>query len=156
MTRIGVTGHQNIPAEARDTVYRLALEALTASPAPIAISSLAAGADQIVATAALAAGGSLALVVPCAHYRTTLTGDDLDRYDKLSVHAVDIEQLPFDEPSEAAFMAAGKRVVDLSDHLLAVWDGRPAAGYGGTADVVAYAREQGRPVTVIWPPGVVR
>jgi len=31
-----------------------------------------------------------------------------------------------------------------------VWDGKPARAYGGTADVVAYAREQGTPVRVIW------
>lgn len=30
-----------------------------------------------------------------------------------------------------------------TDELLAVWDGRPARGYGGMADVVKAAREQG-------------
>jgi len=53
-------------------------------------------------------------------------------------------------------MAAGKRVVDISEHVIAIWDGRPAGGYGGTADVVAYAHAVGRDVTVIWPAGVVR
>jgi len=37
-----------------------------------------------------------------------------------------------------------------------VWDGQPARAYGGTADVVAYAREHGTPVRVIWPPGAER
>jgi hypothetical protein len=33
----------------------------------------------------------------------------------------------------------------------------PAArSYGGTADVVAYAREHGTPVRVIWPDGAQR
>jgi hypothetical protein len=39
---------------------------------------------------------------------------------------------------------------------LAVWDGKPARGYGGTADVVADAKTRGIPVTIIWPPGATR
>jgi hypothetical protein len=30
-----------------------------------------------------------------------------------------------------------------------LWDGQPARGHGGTADVVAYAREGGVPVKVV-------
>ena len=35
-------------------------------------------------------------------------------------------------------------------------DGKPARSYGGTADVVTYAREPGAPVCVIWPDGAQR
>jgi hypothetical protein len=27
-------------------------------------------------------------------------------------------------------------MIDKTDHLIAVWDGKPARGYGGTADIV--------------------
>ena len=37
-----------------------------------------------------------------------------------------------------------------------VWDGLPARGHGGTAEIVAYARTLGKPVTVIWREGVTR
>ena len=47
-------------------------------------------------------------------------------------------------------------MVDTSRVLVAVWDGQSARGLGGTADVVAYARERGKPVTVIWPEGASR
>jgi hypothetical protein len=43
-----------------------------------------------------------------------------------------------------------------ADHLFAVWDGKAARGYGGTADVVAEARKRNVPVTVIWPEGASR
>ncbi|HEY1620682.1 MAG TPA: hypothetical protein VGG25_23870 [Streptosporangiaceae bacterium] len=43
-----------------------------------------------------------------------------------------------------------------ADELWAVWDGQPARGYGGTADVVAHARSKGIPVRVIWPEGARR
>jgi hypothetical protein len=46
--------------------------------------------------------------------------------------------------------------VDRSSVLVAVWDGQPARGLGGTADVVAYARQRGVPMEVIWPRGATR
>jgi hypothetical protein len=42
------------------------------------------------------------------------------------------------------------------DRLLAVWDGRPARGVGGTADIVEYARLSRVPVDIIWPSGASR
>jgi len=53
-------------------------------------------------------------------------------------------------------MAASKVMIDAADELFAVWDGKSARGHGGTADVVAYARHQGKPVRVIWPDGAQR
>jgi hypothetical protein len=64
--------------------------------------------------------------------------------------------MPYSAPGEEAFWAAGKRVVELSDEIFAVWDGRKAGGLGGTADVVAFARKKGVPVTIIWPTGSSR
>jgi hypothetical protein len=42
------------------------------------------------------------------------------------------------------------------EHLVAVWDGEPSDGHGGTGDVVAAARERGLPVTAVWPDGTAR
>jgi hypothetical protein len=47
-------------------------------------------------------------------------------------------------------------MVDQADKLFAVWDGKPARAYGGTADVVGYARDHGTPVEIIWPTGAAR
>jgi hypothetical protein len=47
-------------------------------------------------------------------------------------------------------------MIQQADRLFAVWDGKPARGYGGTADVVAYARERDIPLVVIWPDGEKR
>jgi hypothetical protein len=55
-----------------------------------------------------------------------------------------------------AHMDASRRIIDDAAELIAVWDGEPARGYGGTADVVAYATSRGTPVHVIWPPGATR
>jgi hypothetical protein len=40
--------------------------------------------------------------------------------------------------------------------MMAVWDGHPADGRGGTGDVVERARALGLPVTVVWPAGAAR
>ncbi len=48
-----------------------------------------------------------------------------------------------------AYRNVGQYVVDNSDFFIAIWDGKPAAGPGGTAEIVAYAKEQARPVAVI-------
>ncbi|MEY2438480.1 MAG: hypothetical protein QOF97_3316, partial [Acidimicrobiaceae bacterium] len=50
---------------------------------------------------------------------------------------------------EAAYERAGRAVVETSDVLVALWDGGASRGRGGTAEMVAYARERGVPVEVV-------
>jgi hypothetical protein len=66
------------------------------------------------------------------------------------------DRVPLVTFTSESHMAASKLMIDAADELYAVWDGKPARGYGGTADVVAYARERGIPVRVIWPDGAQR
>jgi hypothetical protein len=47
-----------------------------------------------------------------------------------------------------AYRAAGYRVVDSCEILIAIWNGEQAAGMGGTGDVVRYALEQSR--VILW------
>jgi hypothetical protein len=121
------------------------------------VSNLAEGADQLFAAHVLAAGGTLEAILPCEDYASSLVTDDgRARLAELRRAAGTVTTLPFSRPSEQAFLAAGQAVVQRCDHLFAVWDGRPSRGPGGTADVVAYARARGRPVTVLWVDGVLR
>ena len=46
---------------------------------------------------------------------------------------------------------AGIMLVEGSDALLAVWDGAPARGVGGTGDSVEFARSTGKPAFVLSP-----
>jgi hypothetical protein len=122
----------------------------------VGVSSLADGADQLFAAAVLALGGSLEVLVPAERYREELPAHSRPAYDRLLARAVAVERLSYTEPTDEAHMAAGRLLVDRSDVLLAIWDGRPSRGPGGTGDVVAYARERGVPVEVVWPPGAER
>jgi hypothetical protein len=121
------------------------------------VCSLAAGADQIFANAIVRLGRSLHVVVPAEGYTATF-GDPADRedFDRLVSAATVVEVLHYDTPTEEAFLAAGKRVVDLCEVLVAVWDGKEARGLGGTADIVDYARALDREVRIIWPDSVER
>jgi hypothetical protein len=156
--KIGITGHQVIPPEADKYVRSGIADCLTRWADDLTgVGSLAAGADQLFAACLLHRGGKLHVIVPCDNYETTFSNEsDLDRYVKFCNQAARIEKLPFPAPSEEAYLAAGKQVVDCTNLLLAVWDGEPARGKGGTADIVAYARQCGTEVQIIWPVGVKR
>jgi hypothetical protein len=161
VTRIGATGHQQLPAEALDSITATLREILDAEALQgdlVGYTSLAAGADQLFAGMLVEAHGELRVIVPSSGYEQTFQNDRLalQQFEGLLKKAREVELLPFDHPTEEAFFAAGRHVVDCCDSLIAIWDGQPAGGLGGTADVVAYARDTGKTVRVIWPAGVTR
>lgn len=158
MTVIGFTGHQNIPTEAIDYLREHLLTALQtyAPDGIVGICSLADGADQLFAQLLLDLGGELNVVVPSSSYEATFDAEGVLRYRQLLSRAAKTETLHWPEPSEDAFLAAGRLVADRSDVLIAVWDGRDAQGKGGTADIVRYAQQQGKRTVIIWPKGVSR
>ena len=154
---VGVTGHQRIPATARRFIDRAVDDILSRASPLIGVSSLAGGADQLFAKAVLRRGGLLRTILPCHRYEESFTDPrDLSTYRELLSSADSVEVLPFEKPSEDAYLAAGQRVVDISAMLIAVWDGIAARGRGGTADVVDYATARGVPVELVWPAGVAR
>jgi hypothetical protein len=158
--RIGVSGHQELPAQAVEFIITALADTVRAPSSDDEVrglTSLAAGADQLFAEVVLAHQGRLDIVIPCAHYEDTFTEKSAaSTFRSLLARASTVEQLKFPTPSEEAFYAAGRRIVDCCDELVAVWDGNPSRGLGGTADIVSYAVQCERPVTVIWPKGVVR
>lgn len=154
MTRLGVTGHQKLD---NDTAWPwVATEMRTAiaqTPPPlVGVTSLAAGADQLFAQLVLELGGTVAVVVPFPDYRTRFAEEaDTQRYDLLLARAAAVEVLPSCPSDDEGYLAAGKRVVDQSDAMIAVWDPEHRPGVGGTADIVAYASKRRRPITVLDP-----
>jgi hypothetical protein len=155
--RVGATGHQNLPPESVARIADDLREQLIHEAALVGVSSLAAGADQLFASVVLSLGGRLEVILPSQGYETTFDDpSSLKQYQRYLRSATTIHRLPFPEPSEEAFLEAGKEVVNRSDRLIAVWDGKPAQGLGGTADIVAYAKNRGVLITVLWPEGLIR
>jgi hypothetical protein len=158
LTALGVTGHQAIPPGIRASTVEAVREIIRRTEPPLtAVTSLAAGADQLVATELVESGGSLHVVVPSRHYDRAFSSDEnLACFQSLLEAAEDVTTLDYPEPSEEAFMAAGEAIVDSCEMLIAIWDGKPARGLGGTADVVRYARSTGKTVSIVWPDGTGR
>jgi hypothetical protein len=159
MTRVGCTGHQGFPSETAALVDREIREHLAryVDLELVGLTNLADGADQLFAQAVLDLGGALEVIVPAEQYRDGFpTEASKHGYDELFAHARRVDRLPFSESTPESHMAASEVIVDRCDVLLAVWDGEPSRGYGGTADVVAYARKRETPVEVLWPEGATR
>ncbi|WP_133907447.1 hypothetical protein [Actinophytocola oryzae] len=156
MPRIGITGHSNLTQATLPLVTDALRTALSVhAPASLTgVSCLAAGADQVFARVVLDLDGEVHVVLPSSDYRAHQP--DLAEFDALLDRAAAVHTMPFPRSGPAAYMAASEHMLARVDALLAVWDGRPASGYGGTADVVAAAHHRGLPVTVLWPPGAAR
>lgn len=154
MIRIGITGHRRLDDEtAWPWVSRELADALARARRPFAVlSSLAIGADQLLASIALEHDGTLEVVLPFPGYRARFADEqEARRYDALLLRASSVEVLPAQAADKLSYLVAGQRVVDRSDVMFAVWNGQPAADVGGTGDIVQYARRLGRPLTVFDP-----
>lgn len=158
MARIGITGHSNltgatIPLVAADIRAVLGAQA----PGLVGVTCLARGADQVFARVVLELGGSVEVVLPAADYRDRkVKPSNAAEFDDLIGKATTVNTMPFTESNREAYMAASEHVLSTVDALVAVWDGGPSGGHGGTADVVDAAQESGIPVTVVWPHGAAR
>lgn len=111
------------------------------------VSPIADGADQIAAEVALELGWELQAILPFARdvYRASLANDDArKRFDRLVGRATCLLELPGDpESSLDAYVMTGRATVSHCDFLIAVWDGKPPRGRGGTGEVVQLALTRG-------------
>ncbi len=159
MTRLAVSGHRGLPPATRQlvvTALRTEISIRAADGDLIGLTCLADGADSLFAQAVLDVGGSLHVFIPAEKYRDGLPADHREVYDALLAQATTVTRLNHVESDSESHMDASLRMIAEADRLLAVWDGKPARGYGGTADVVDAARARGLRVTVIWPAGAER
>ena len=114
------------------------------------VSPLADGADQMGARIALELGFELHAILPFGRdeYRSDL-GDAASRegLDELLGRATCVLELPGDRSAELdAYVMAGRATVAHSDLLIAVWDGLPPRGRGGTGEVVRVAHDRATPL----------
>lgn len=159
--RIGVTGHRHLadPAAVAGAV-RAALQLIrdqitvrsSTDVVLVAVSALAEGADRLLAREVLAEPHArLEAVLPgdragyAQDFQTTASRRE---FDDLLKQASRVWQAPALASRQEGYEWAGRRVTDRSDILVAVWDGQPSRGRGGTQEIVAYARE--KHVPLVW------
>lgn len=159
---IGVTGHRKLAAEASlaaavdavlDGIERTAAADESGTVRLTVLSPLAEGADRLVARRALAReGAELEAVLPMdeKEYAGDFRGNKSKaEFEKLLARARSVRRLPAAASRDETYAQAGRYVVDHCDVLIALWDGKPEEGRGGTAEVVRYARKRGRRLYII-------
>ena len=153
--KIGITGHQKFDNNDTYSWVRSSIqnELNSIEPPLIGYTSLAIGSDQIFATLIYENGGTVYALIPFINYERAFEKKDIFLYKKLLNKAKEIETLSIKGTDEDSYLEAGKRIVDKSDIIIAVWNNKPAEGKGGTADIVNYARRKNRPLIIINPEG---
>lgn len=77
---------------------------------------------------------------------------DYGHVDRLKEQAIQQIQLPKEpEDHQTAMFEANELMVEKVDVLLAVWNSLPERGFGGTADIVAYAKTLHKTIIQINP-----
>jgi len=154
---VGVTGHRHL-LDVADVADRVASVMRTISARAAngwqIVSALAEGADRVVARAALAEGAILDAVLPLEadDYAADFTAPDSRRdFRDLLDRAVSVSVTGgWPEGSrERAYANAGEAMLLRSDVLIALWDGEPARGLGGAAEVVTAALAGGVETIVV-------
>ncbi len=148
--RIGASGHQQLGDETtvefvsqqlRDLLTTFQRQAYDQGRNVIAHSALAIGTDRLFVKTALELGIPVEVIVPCSNYENIYNSTEVrEEYRYLLSRCQQVHKLPFQECSEDAYLAAGHWIVDHSDLVILVWNGYPAGGKGGTADIASYAR----------------
>ena len=156
--RIGVTGHRVLPDE-RAIAARVD-EVLARLPGLLPpdltshvlleiVSPLGEGADRIVAERVLHVPDAiLEIPLPLAtvDYEQDFESDaSRERFHALLARRERVWVVGGEDRNDA-YRETGAYVVDSCDLLIAVWDGLPSRGAGGTADVVDRAQDQAMPV----------
>lgn len=155
---VGVTGHRVLaePRLVREGVAEAmcAIESRFPGRTLTAVSSLAEGADRLVAYSVLARpGGRLVAVLPlpAADYRGDFSSAASAReFDELLARAHKVIEVGATagapDGREEAYREAGLRMLDLSEVLIAIWDGELPRGRGGTGEIVRRAHARGLPI----------
>jgi hypothetical protein len=173
--RIGITGHRNIVGDHPGLASEVAkaVEYITqvlaadsdrlrsedprqAGPGDnvlTVVSSLAEGADRVVACQLLERKGTqleAVLPLPQSDYLHDFgSPESVKEFSKLISKATHIDVTGTAQSREQAYEQAGYAVVDRSDAMIVVWDGQPARGRGGTAEIYAYAERWQKPILLI-------
>jgi hypothetical protein len=112
-----------------------------------AVSPLAEGADRVFAEEAKRLGYELECPLPFyedEYVKDFVAPGSKARFDQLlnfagdRVLELDGQRLP-DPAESAAYEAVGRLVVDQCDLLIAIWDGKPDNGWGGTSGIIDFA-----------------
>jgi hypothetical protein len=105
-------------------------------------SPLAAGADQLAAECGLENPRTRLIVLlpmPLKDYLRDFSDVQKQSFGHLYEKRDRTVRLPLCADEEEMYLKAGKYIIDHSDYLITLWNGKPKRGKGGTAQVVNLA-----------------
>lgn len=150
---IGFTGHRKLPDEAkcRQAIRKVLLDWMDKVPGVVyGVTSAAVGGDLLFAETCLELNLPIRVFLPFPkeQFRGDFDEPDWARAECVFGKALSVEVTGAGEKLTERYYECGIETVQQSQVLLALWDGEPSQGLGGTADMVHFAKEQGR--AVIW------
>ena len=153
---VGFTGHRRLnQPEKVGALLRELLHSL-GSEIPgqlVGHSSIAIGGDTLFAEACLASSIPWIALLPFAEgdFKSDFSAADWDKARQLLQRAARVDSLVGAKDRNVAYLECGLATVEEADLMIAIWDGEASRGTGGTAEVVAHARNFGRPLILIHP-----
>jgi hypothetical protein len=155
--RIGVTGHRELPEEIliRKSIKKVLSRienTLENSPHKFSIiSPLAEGADRLVTEEILdfkfhssSKKSFLEVILPLEineYVKDFETVQSEEEFKTFYERADSVNTIPDSTSRDDAYYKAGLYTVDNCDVLISIWNGKPAAGVGGTAQIMEYAKK---------------
>ena len=153
---VGFTGHRRVadPVRIRQQIA-VALDSLLAHEKVewLAVSSVAEGSDMVFAEEVLKRKlqWEALLPLPATDFKSDFNEQKWGEVEDLLEKANHVRVVAQEGNREESYLDCGIETVNACDVLVAIWDGEPARGPGGTADIVTFAREMKRPLIVIDP-----
>jgi hypothetical protein len=153
---VGVTGHRELEDSDRPMLERAVQECLQELERSRSAGScrllcgLAAGADQLAAQCALDRGWELHAVLASPADEFALTLPNRDAYRLLHTflpRCAEVSVVASQSPScEHDYEGVARTIVRHADELVALWDGSPSRGLGGTAHTLKWFLEGGHDI----------
>jgi len=153
--RVGVTGHRFLAdmdklTASLEKIFQVLSIRYPDIPIEI-VSGLAEGADRLAARVFLEHGASLAAVLPlpAAEYEGDFsTSSSVEEFREILSKASRTILLAPQPDHPTAYKALGDYLLQHSDILLSLWDGKPSQSPGSTGDITTRARQAGLPL--VW------
>jgi hypothetical protein len=150
---IGFTGHRNLADEpkCRKLIYDFLAEKKTAqSELLCGIASVAEGGDLLFAESCIALNIPLRILLPLPKedFHKDFDSFTWSRAEQVLSSAISVEVVGNNGSRDECYYECGLETVQQSQLLLALWNGEPAQGLGGTEQIVDFAKLVDRPV--VW------
>ncbi len=150
---VGFTGHRKLPDEStsRRLISQVLGEMKSSHEVLCGVASVAVGGDLLFAESCVALEIPLRVLLPLPvdDFRNDFDESSWDRAEAILGKALSVEVTGDGGLREERYYECGLETVQQSRMLIALWDGEPARGLGGTAQIFEFARSVGRPVVCI-------